>query len=73
MTTANGIVFGCSLDADGWMYAMDAATGAIKWSFESGGGCLSGASISNGQVFWGSGYRNFGFSTPNNKLYAFGL
>ncbi len=73
VTTANGVVFGCSLDPDGWMYAMDAATGAIKWSFESGGGCLSGAAISNGQVFWGSGYSNFGFSTPNNKLYAFGL
>ena len=73
VTTANGVVFGCSLDPDGWMYAMDAATGAIKWSFKSGGGCLSGASISNGQVFWGSGYSNFGFSTPNKKLYAFGL
>jgi polyvinyl alcohol dehydrogenase (cytochrome) len=73
VTTANGVVFGCSLDPKGWMYAMDAATGAIKWTFESGGGCLSGAAISNGQVFWGSGYSNFGFSTPNNKLYAFGL
>lgn len=73
VTTANGVVFGCSLDPEGWMYAMDAATGVIKWSFRSGGGCLSGAAISNGQVFWGSGYSNFGFSTPNNKLYAFGL
>jgi polyvinyl alcohol dehydrogenase (cytochrome) len=73
VTTANGVVFGCSLDPDGWMYAMDAATGGIKWSFKSGGGCLSGAAISNGQVFWGSGYSNFGFSTANNKLYAFGL
>jgi len=24
-------------------------------------------------LFWGSGYSNFGFGTPNNKLYAFGL
>lgn len=73
VTTANGVVFGCALDADGWMYALDAASGAVLWSFASGGGCLSGAAISNGQVFWGSGYSNFGFSTPNNKLYAFGL
>ena len=43
------------------------------WSFQSGGGCLSGAAISQGEVYWGSGYSNFGFSTPNNKLYAFGL
>lgn len=72
-TTANGVVFGCSLDPDGWMYALDAATGAVLWSFESGGSCLSGAAVSNGQVFWGSGYSNFGIGTPNNKLYAFGL
>ena len=72
-TAANGVVFGCSLDPGGWMYALDAATGAILWSFESGGSCLSGAAISNGTVYWGSGYSNFGFGTPNNKLYAFGL
>jgi polyvinyl alcohol dehydrogenase (cytochrome) len=70
-TAANGVVFGCSLDRDGWMYALDAATGAILWSFASGGSCLSGAAISNGTVYWGSGYSNFGFGTPNNKLYAF--
>jgi polyvinyl alcohol dehydrogenase (cytochrome) len=37
----------------------------------SGGSCLSGAAISEGRLFWGSGYSLFG--TPNNKLYAFGL
>ena len=55
------------------MYALDGATGAILWTFASGGSCLSGAAISNGEVYWGSGYSNFGFSTPNNKLYAFKL
>ena len=48
-------------------------TGQVLWSFPSGGSCLSGAAISNGMVFWGSGYSNFGNGTPNNKLYAFGL
>jgi polyvinyl alcohol dehydrogenase (cytochrome) len=73
VTTANGVVFGCSLDPDGWMYALNAATGQVLWEFESGGSCLSGAAISNGTVFWGSGYSNFGFGTANNKLYAFHL
>jgi polyvinyl alcohol dehydrogenase (cytochrome) len=73
VTTANGVVFGCSLDADGHMYALNAATGDVLWSFASGGSCLSGAAISNGTVYWGSGYSNFGLGTPNNKLYAFGL
>ena len=57
----------CSLDPRTGRHvrARTAATGEILWSFVSGGGCLSGAAISNGEVFWGSGYSNFGFSTPN--------
>ena len=76
VTTANGVVFGCSLDPQGWMYAMNAATGQILWSFASGGSCLSGAAISRGTVYWGSGYSHFGPLFPwtgNNKVYAFGL
>jgi polyvinyl alcohol dehydrogenase (cytochrome) len=73
VTTANGVVFGCSLDPDGHMYALDASTGAELWRFASGGSCLSGAAISDGSVYWGSGYSNFGFGTANNKLYAFSL
>ena len=72
-TTANGVVYGCSLDPAGHMYALDAATGEILWNFTSGGSCLSGAAISNGVIFWGSGYSNLGLGTPNNKLYAFSL
>lgn len=71
VTVANGVVFGCSLDVLGYMYALDAATGNILWEFASGGSCLSGAAISRGEVFWGSGYANFGAGTSNNKLYAF--
>ncbi len=70
-TVANGVMFGCTLDSSGYMYALDAATGEMLWSFASGGSCLSGAAISRGDVFWGSGYSNFGFGTANNKLYAF--
>ena len=73
VTTANGVVFGCSLDPLGHMYALNGATGAELWKFASGGSCLSGAAISNGTLYWGSGYSNFGFGTPNNKLYAFSL
>ena len=75
VTTANGLVFGCSLDPQGHMYALDAATGAVLWSFASGGSCISGAAISDGMLFWGSGYYNafFSGSTPNNQLFAFGL
>ncbi len=40
-------------------------------SAANGGACEAGAAISNGTVFWGSGYRLF--FTGNNKFYAFGL
>ena len=73
VTTANGVVYGCSLDPLGHMYALDGATGSELWKFASGGSCLSGAAISDGTLYWGSGYSNFGFGTPNNKLYAFSL
>jgi polyvinyl alcohol dehydrogenase (cytochrome) len=71
VTTANGIVFGCSLDALGHMYALDGATGRVLWTFASGGSCLSGAAISEGRLYWGSGYTLFGM--PNNKVFSFGL
>jgi polyvinyl alcohol dehydrogenase (cytochrome) len=71
VTTANGVVFGCSLDPLGYMYALNAATGEMLWRYPSGGSCLSGAAISRGMVYWGSGYSHFGFGTPNNKLYGF--
>jgi polyvinyl alcohol dehydrogenase (cytochrome) len=73
VTTANGVVFGCSLDPQGHMYALDAATGQELWRYASGGSCLSGAAISDGTLYWGSGYSNFGFGTPNNRLYAFSV
>lgn len=71
VTGANGVVYACSMDPEGHMYAMDAASGSILWSFASGGSCNSGAAVSNGMIFWGSGYSNLGLGTLNNQLYAF--
>ena len=74
VSSANGVVYACTMNAVGTMFAMDAATGQVLWSFDSGGSCNSGAAISKGVVYWGSGYRAFApFSTGNNKLYAFSL
>ncbi|WP_018617105.1 PQQ-binding-like beta-propeller repeat protein [Segetibacter koreensis] len=71
VTIANGVMFGGALDEKGTMYALNAATGEKLWSFESGGSVNSGAAVVKGNVYWGSGYSNFGLGTPNNKLYAF--
>ena len=71
MTVANGVVYAPSLAGSGAnMYALNAATGAVDWSFASGGSVVAGPAIVNGTVYWGSGYY---IGTENNKFYAFGL
>jgi polyvinyl alcohol dehydrogenase (cytochrome) len=73
--TANGVVYAGSSDPAGHVFALDARTGQIKWSFATGGSIASGASIVNGTVYWGSGYAQFASSgtTGNNKVFAFSL
>jgi polyvinyl alcohol dehydrogenase (cytochrome) len=74
VAVANGVVFGCSLDVAGNMYAMDANSGQVLWGFASGGSCNAGAAIVGGDVYWGSGYASLGpflGSTGNNQFYAF--
>ncbi len=73
VTVANGVVLAGSMDAQGTMYAFNAASGEQLWSFTSGGSVNSGAAVVDGNVYWGSGYANFGLGTGNTKLYSFGL
>lgn len=70
-TIANGVFFAGSLSGD--MVALDAATGKLLWKFASGGSVVSGPSIVDGTLYWGSGYSNIGIGTGNNKLYAFSI
>lgn len=72
---ANGVIYGCSMDDQGHMYAMNAATGAILWDFVSGANCNGGATIVDGMVFWGTGYDAFAAAGGNSAqaVYAFGL
>jgi polyvinyl alcohol dehydrogenase (cytochrome) len=57
------------------MFALDAASGNILWSFAAGGSVNAGAVVTEHIVYWGSGYSHLGpaFGTPNNKFYAFVL
>lgn len=78
MSEANGVVYAGSLAGSGAnMYALDSATGEIKWKFESGGAVVSGAAIVDGTVYWGSGYhtKNLGlpYAGDSHKLYAFSV
>lgn len=70
VSVANGVVYAPSYVQSGpSMYALDAVTGAVEWSFASGGGVIAGAAIVGGTVYWGSGYK----FADNDKLYAFGI
>lgn len=74
VTVANGVVYGCSLDPEGHMYAFDAATGAPLWEFHApdSGSCAAGPAVVQGTVYWGSGYGGF-FGASGHKMRAFKL
>jgi polyvinyl alcohol dehydrogenase (cytochrome) len=74
-SVANGVLYVGSLDPKGHMYALNASTGAVLWSYASGGSVLDAPSIVSGVLYWGSGYRRYSSagSTGNNKVYAFTL
>jgi polyvinyl alcohol dehydrogenase (cytochrome) len=75
LSVVNGVVFGGSMDPQGTMFAFNAATGAVLWSFASGGTVYGGPAIgADGTVYWGNGYPNSArlrFGTPGGNLYAF--
>ena len=59
VTVANGVVYGCSFT--GTYTAMNAATGAVLWTHESQNACAAGAAVSQGVVYWGTGYGQIMF------------
>lgn len=76
MTVANDVVFACSMAGAAnapTMFALNAATGGMLWSFAAGSSVNAGATVVNGVVYWGSGYSHLDMPqfTGNNKFYAF--
>ena len=73
-TVANGVVYVSSMAESGAeMYALDAATGNILWSYSAGSSVNAGPAIVNGSVYWGSGYSKSAEGSGNNKLFAFSI
>ena len=68
VTVAGDVVFACSIDADGHMYAFDAASGALLWTFKSGSSCETGPAILNGSVYWASGQTLYAFAVPGSGV-----
>ncbi|MGC9666071.1 PQQ-binding-like beta-propeller repeat protein [Planosporangium sp. 12N6] len=69
VTTAGGVVYAGSLN--GYMYAIDAATGKVRWEHQAGGSSAAGPAVVDGSVYWGNGYARFG--TPGTTFYAFAV
>ena len=73
MSVANGVVYAGSENVNGaTTFGLDAETGKILFSFNSGSSVARGAAIATGVVCWGSGYSQNGL-IGNKKIYAFTL
>jgi outer membrane protein assembly factor BamB len=59
---ANGVVYVGSDDEN--VYALNASTGALLWSYKTRGYVESSPAVANGRVYVGS---------DDTKIYAFGL
>ena len=66
VTVAAGVLYGGT--TGGTMVALDAASGAQLWSFESRATVRCGPAVANGIVYWGAGAAN---GVPGTSLYAF--
>jgi polyvinyl alcohol dehydrogenase (cytochrome) len=78
MTVANGVVYTASMAGAPQaqnMFALNAGTGAIEWSFASGGSVIAGASVVGNTIYWGSGYSQLPKEpfVGNDKFYAFSV
>ncbi len=69
VSVANGVLYG--EDTAGYFTGVDARTGRVLKTFQSGGAGIAGPAVVDGVLYWGSGYGRYGAS--NNKLYALWL
>ncbi|KAK0585958.1 hypothetical protein LWI29_036965 [Acer saccharum] len=76
VTSANGVLFAGSTHGNGLIYAMNAITGKVLWSYDTGGTVYGGMSVSNGCIYIGNGYTVsngtfFPSFTAGTSLFAF--
>ncbi|KAK6922052.1 Pyrrolo-quinoline quinone repeat [Dillenia turbinata] len=76
VTIVNDVLFAGSVASNGPLYAMDAETGKILWSYNTVATIYGGVSASYGCIYLGNGYREETAAfhpnwTPGVSLYAF--
>jgi len=70
VSVANGVMYGG--DTAGSFVALDAKTGRVLKSFQSGGASIAGPAVAGGTLYWGSGSPAY-YGPGNNKLFALSL
>ncbi|HEV8550846.1 MAG TPA: PQQ-binding-like beta-propeller repeat protein, partial [Polyangiaceae bacterium] len=70
VSTANGVVYAGAMS--GYMYALNAANGALLWQYLGQGSSNAGPAIAGGSIYWGNGYAH-NAGTASNAFYAFDL
>jgi polyvinyl alcohol dehydrogenase (cytochrome) len=77
VTVANGVLYAASmakLASQTQMFALDAASGEILWSYQAGSSVNAAPAVVHGRVYWGSGYSRSGVEgSGNNQFYAFSI
>ncbi|KAL8471547.1 hypothetical protein ACS0TY_028978 [Phlomoides rotata] len=71
VTVANEVLFAGSTYRTGPIYAIDATSGEILWSYQTGASVYGGFSVSKGCAYVGHGYRLIPFFTAGTSLFAF--
>ena len=72
VSSANGVVYAGS--TSGYMYALNASSGKILWSYKGTYSVNNGPSVVNGTVYWGNGYKTTAVgSTTTGTFYSFTL
>jgi polyvinyl alcohol dehydrogenase (cytochrome) len=69
VSVAAGVLYASSLD--GYLYAIDAATGAVLWESLGEGSSNAGPAIVDGSLCWGNGCARAGIGTASRTFYSF--
>lgn len=62
VTVSNGVLYSCSIEPEGHMYAFDAAKGSLLWKFKTGSPCETGPAIMDGVAYWVGGQILYAFT-----------
>ncbi len=75
VVAVNGVLFAGSMDSMGMMYAFEASSGKVLWSYPSMATVYGGPAVVGGVVYWGNGYPTgrLGFGSSGHTLFAFAV